>query len=202
MAEMIGETATSETRASGLGRWARWAGRLGGALAFLVVGGLVGLLLLTAVMPRLSGYQTYVIYGSSMGPAVKLGSLIVAKTAKVEDLRVGDIIVFSSPGNDTTVTHRIVGIREAEDGLYFQTKGDASNGSDPREVELQGRPVHKFVYAVPYLGYFVNFAKTALGIALLVALPAAALVALELPQARKKTSEARIVREDESLGKG
>ena len=198
---MIGGTARPETRASGLGRWARWAGRLGGALAFLVVGGLVGLLLLTAVMPRLSGYQTYVIYGSSMEPAIKVGSLILAEPVDVQDLQVGDIITFRSPGNGVMVTHRIVGVREENGQRFFQTKGDASNGGDPTEVRLEGG-VRRLAYKLPYLGYFVDFAKSALGIALLVALPAAALVALQLPQARKKTSEAGIVREDESLGKG
>jgi len=181
---MIGETARSETRASGLGRWARWAGRLSGALAVLVVGGLVGLLLLTAVMPRLSGYQTYVIYGSSMEPTIKVGSLILAKPAQVDGLEVGDIIAFQSPGNGVTVTHRIVGVREENGQHYFRTKGDASNGGDPQEVRLEDG-VQELAYDLPYLGYFVHFAKSTMGMILLLVLPAAGLLALHWTKSRE-----------------
>ncbi|MDP2674684.1 MAG: signal peptidase I [Dehalococcoidia bacterium] len=182
---MITETATPEGLAgSRREHWARWAGRLGGALAFLVVGGLVGLLLLTAVMPRLSGYQTYVIYGSSMEPTIKVGSLILAKPAEVDGLEVGDIIAFQSPGNGVTVTHRIVGVREENGQHYFRTKGDASNGGDPQEVRLEDG-VQELAYDLPYLGYFLHFAKSTTGMILLLVLPAAGLLALHWTKNRE-----------------
>ena len=181
---MISETARPETRAGGRRRsWTRGAGRLAGVLAFLSVLGLMGLLLVTAAAPRLWGYQTYIIYGSSMEPTIKLGSLILAKTANVGDLQVGDIIVFRS-GNETTVTHRIVGIREEDGQRYFKTKGDATNGADPQEVRLEGG-VHRLAFKLPYLGYFVDFAKSTTGMILLVVLPALGLMALHLTNSRE-----------------
>ena len=173
---MISETARPEIQGGGRQRmWARGAARLATRLAFLGVLGLLGLVLVTAAVPRLWGYQTYVIYGSSMEPTIKLGSLIVAEPVATEDLQVGDIVVFRSPGNGTTVTHRISGVREEDGQRYFQTKGDASNGGDPLEVTLENG-VQQVAYDLPYVGYFVDFAGSTLGIVLLLVLPAAGLL--------------------------
>jgi len=127
-------------------------------------------------VPRLSGYQTYIIYGSSMEPTISIGSLVVGQPVDVEELKVGDIIAFRPPGEaNTTITHRVVGIREEAGVRYFRTKGDAVDAADPQEVPLQGQ-VHKFAYELPYLGYFIDFGKSGPGIMLLVLLPAAGLV--------------------------
>ena len=194
---MITETARPETHAGGRRRrWTRGAGRLASALASLGVLGLLGLLLATAAAPRIWGYQTYVIYGSSMEPTIKLGSLIVAEPANVDDLQVGDIIVFHSPSNGTTVTHRIVGIREEDGQRYFQTKGDASNGGDPLEVSLENG-VQQVAYDLPYLGYFVDFANSTLGIVLLLVLPALGLLGLHWTKSREAAATDR-----EAAGEG
>ncbi|HLE82307.1 MAG TPA: signal peptidase I [Dehalococcoidia bacterium] len=194
---MITETARPETQAGGRRRrWIRGAGRLASALASLGVLGLLGLLLATAAAPRIWGYQTYVIYGSSMEPTIKLGSLVVAEPANVDDLQVGDIIVFRSPSNGTTVTHRIVGIREEDDQRYFQTKGDASNGGDPLEVSLENG-VQQVAYDLPYLGYFVDFANSTLGIVLLLVLPALGLLGLHWTKSREAAATDR-----EAAGEG
>jgi len=172
---MISETARPDTPAGGRQRrWARGAGRLARLLVIIGTLALLGTLLAAAV-PRLWGYQSYVIYGNSMEPAIKVGSLILAKPANVDDLQVEDIIVFRSPGNAVTLTHRIVSIREEDGQRYFQTKGDASNGGDPQEVLLEGG-VHRLAFKLPYLGYFVDFAKSGPGLMLLLILPAAALL--------------------------
>ncbi len=181
---MISETARPETPAGGRGRrWTRWAIRLAGLLPVLGVLALLALLLATIAAPSLGGYRTYVIYGSSMEPTIKLGSLIVAKSADVEDLEVGDIIAFRS-GNETIVTHRITGIREEDGHRLVLTKGDASNGADPTEIQLEDG-VRRVAYHLPYLGYVVDFAKGPLGIILLVALPAIGLLALHLTSGRQ-----------------
>ncbi len=173
---MISETARPEIQAGGRQRtWARGAGRLAGRLAGLGVLGLLGLVLVTAAVPRLWGYQTYVIYGSSMEPTIKLGSLVAAKSANVEDLQVSDIIVFRNSNNGTTVTHRITGVREEDGRRYFKTTGDATNGDDHQAVTLENG-VQQVTYDLPYVGYFVDFAGSTLGIVLLLILPAAGLL--------------------------
>jgi signal peptidase len=187
---MISETARPETQAGGSQRsWTQWAGRLARLLVIVGTLALLGTLLAAAAAPRILGYQTYVIYGSSMEPTIKLGSLIVTKPAKVDDLQVDDIIAFRS-GNETTVTHRITGIREEDGHRLVLTKGDASNGADPLETHLEGE-VNRLAYHVPYLGYFVDFANSTPGIILLVALPALGLMALHLTNGRERAGQDR-----------
>ncbi len=187
---MISETARPETHAGGRQRsWTQWAGRLARLLVIIGTLALLGALLVTAAAPRILGYQTYVIYGSSMEPAIMLGSLIVTKPAKVDDLQVGDIIAFRS-GNETIVTHRITGIREEDGHRLVLTKGDASNGSDPLETHLEGE-INRLAYHAPYLGYFVDFANSTPGIILLVALPALGLLALHLTNSREGAAKDR-----------
>ena len=185
---MISETAKPEMRAGRRqGKWVQWAGRLARLLVALATLALLGALL-AAALPRLWGYQSYVIYGSSMEPTIKVGSLILAKPVDVADLQVGDIIAFRTP-NEVTVTHRIVGIREEDGQHYFKTKGDATNGADTTEVRLESG-VHRLAYKLPYLGYFIDFAKSPAGIILLIALPAAALLALSWSKQRRPRHQA------------
>ncbi|GAG51869.1 unnamed protein product, partial [marine sediment metagenome] len=127
---------------------------------------------------NLLGYQSYVIYSGSMEPAVKVGSLLLTRPAGVEDLRVGDVITYRSPGNHTTLTHRIVSVRQEDGERAFTTKGDASLEPDPREVILRGQ-VSKMTFDIPYLGYVVDFAKSIQGVVLLLLVPAAGLVLIQ-----------------------
>ncbi len=185
---MISETARPETRAgSPQGKWVQRAGRLA---RLLVAAGTLALLgaLLAAALPRLWGYQSYVIYGSSMEPTIKVGSLVLTEPVDLADLQVGDIIAFRSP-NEITVTHRIVSIREEDGQHYVKTKGDASDGGDPTEVSLEGEG-HRLAYKLPYLGYFIDFAKSPAGIILLIALPAAWLLVSSLSKQRRPRQQA------------
>jgi len=157
MAEVVHETARPQTQAGSRQRkWARWAGRLASALFLLGLGGLLVLLLVTAAELRLWGYQNYVIYGGSMEPTIKRGSLMLAKPVKMDDLQVGDIIAFRKPGNGIRVIHRIVGIREEDGQRYFETKGDANSGRDAQKVSMDDG-VQQLAYDLPYLGYFRSF---------------------------------------------
>jgi signal peptidase len=157
----------------------------GGYLGFALCLALLGLLLAVAV-PKFFGYDSFVIYSGSMEPTVKVGSLLVAKPVAAEDLQVGDVIVFRHPENpDTTITHRIAGIRQENGERIFTTKGDASANPDPREVRLRGR-VGKMAYAVPYLGYLVDFIKTKEGALVFLVAPALGLGLTHLWTVRKR----------------
>ena len=161
--------------------------RFGQAVALMTLVaclGLVGLLLFVAI-PNLWGSNSFVIYSSSMEPTIKVGSLIMAGPVDIDQVQVGDIIVFRTPSDpNTTITHRVVGVREEDGVRYFQTKGDATNGTDPVETPLSGR-VYRFQYEMPFLGYFVHFAKGTLGMILLVVLPLAGLLALHWTKNRE-----------------
>ena len=159
------------------GRPGVWPRRLLNASGYLALALALTLLasLLTVMATNLMGYDSYVIYSGSMGPTVKVGSLLLTRPVDVDALRVGDVITYRSPGNHTTLTHRIVSMRQQEGDWVFKTKGDASLKPDPQEVVLRGQ-VSKMVFDIPYLGYVVDFARSIQGVLLLLVVPAAGLL--------------------------
>jgi signal peptidase len=154
-----------------------WPRRIVDIVGYLALALCLALLgsLLTVAATNLLGYESYVIYSDSMNPTVKVGSLLLTRPVDVEDLRAGDVITYRSPGNHTTLTHRIVSIRQQDGERIFKTKGDASLEPDPRELILRGR-VSKMAFDIPYLGYVLDFAKSIQGVVLLLLVPAAGLV--------------------------
>jgi signal peptidase len=138
--------------------------------AALVVVGALG----ASLAPRLLGYSSVIVYGGSMAGTIPVGSIAVTEQVSMEDVGVGDVIVFHPPTtspNSLPLMHRVVSIREEEGQRLFQTKGDSNATPDPAEVALQGTG-SRVVYTVPYVGYLVNFARTPVGWSLLLVLPA------------------------------
>jgi len=154
-----------------------WPRRILDIVGYLALALCLALLgsLLTVAATNLLGYENYVIYSGSMEPTVKVGSLLLTRPVDVDALRVGDVITYRSPGNHTTLTHRIVSMRQQDGEWVFETKGDASLGPDPREIILRGQ-VSKMAFDIPYLGYVVDFARSTQGVVLFLLVPAAGLV--------------------------
>jgi signal peptidase len=168
------------------GRASVWSRLLLNVLGYLALAFCLALLgsLVTVAATNVLGYSSYVIYSGSMDPTVKVGSLLLTRPTDVEDLQVGDVITYRSPGNHTNLTHRIVNIRQQDGEWVFQTKGDASLEPDPREVILRGQ-VSKMALDIPYLGYVVDFAKSIQGVVLLLLVPGAGLLLMQALKAWK-----------------
>jgi signal peptidase len=148
---------------------------IGGSL--LAVAALLALVLLAAL--PLFGYPTTVVNGGSMAPALHMGSLIVSHTVDPEALQVGDVITFRRSEAKTRLTHRIVAMRQEEGRWYFTTKGDANATPDPEEIYFLDK-AHKMVFSLPYAGYLLLFARSLHGLALLILVPALALVMIHI----------------------
>ncbi len=104
------------------------------------------------------GVRPYVVLSGSMEPVIKTGSLVfVNHNAKFSDLKVGDVITFKT--GDVVVTHRV---HEVKDGKIV-TKGDANENADGGYVTASTL-VGKDVYAVPRLGYAVQFLQSLPGV--------------------------------------
>ena len=150
-----------------------WAWLIG---VFTVV--VLGVALLV-LLPSLLGFHRYVIESGSMEPALSVGTVVYAKPALAEDLRVGHIISYQPPPEtrvDDVVTHRIARIeRLAEPGreprLVFTTKGDANQTPDPWRATLDDDEAAREEFHIPYVGY----------IYLALAVPWVRLVAIVIP---------------------
>ena len=70
----------------------------------------------------------------------------------VDDVAVGDVIVFAAPTTGRMTVHRVVEIEQGENGPVFTTKGDANDGPDPWRLAVDGDHLHRVRMAVPVLG--------------------------------------------------
>lgn len=130
----------------------RWTGQV---LAWSVILGVVAVLAVAVVIPRVAGATPYAVLTGSMRPAYPPGTLVVVKPLAPEDVRAGDVITYQiESGEATVVTHRVTEVSTSLDGqVTFTTQGDANDAADPeqvRPVQLKGR----VWYAAPYLGHF------------------------------------------------
>ncbi|MGN6252461.1 MAG: signal peptidase I [Marmoricola sp.] len=129
--------------------------RLGArVLAWLVITGAGGLILLAVAVPRLGGATPYVVLTGSMRPMMPPGTLVVVRPVRARDIGVGDVVTYQlRSGEPAVVTHRVVSVRVDRHGRRsFLTQGDSNPSPDAaavRPVQVKGLRW----YSVPYAGY-------------------------------------------------
>ena len=162
-------------------RAGKWAGNI-------ILGLVLCAVLFAFLIPTAFSGSLAIVRSSSMEPAMRAGALAVMLPVDTEDVKVGDIIVFDPPWDSNpgvTVSHRVIGVYYQEDiffddeDIFFDTKGDATEDSDPEYVPAQS--VHgRVLFNIPYLGYAANaitgYVRTWLGFVTLVCIPMAILV--------------------------
>ncbi|HEX8923781.1 MAG TPA: signal peptidase I [Patescibacteria group bacterium] len=133
-------------------------------------------------------YKLYTVISGSMEPAIHTGSVVMVTPSKT--YRKGDIITFwpSSTAADSTVTHRIADLKTVDGRPSVVTKGDANNTTDLSPTPVTDI-IGKLVVAIPYLGYPVAFAKTQLGLILLVIIPTTLIVYSEFQNIIKEAKK-------------
>jgi signal peptidase I len=115
-----------------------------------------------------TGWKALAVPTGSMRPTINPGSLVLVHSAPDSSLRVGDVITYANPTRLTsTITHRIIHIGIAES---FTTQGDANPTAD-RPI-VAGLVQGKEVWHVPYLGAWLSWTHTPIGVSFLVYLPA------------------------------
>lgn len=91
------------------------------------------------------------VESNSMVPTFQRGDILVLQGVPSDQLKIGDIIVFSASGQATPIVHRIIKINP--DGT-FQTKGDANSGQLSFEKNINPEYVHgKEIVIIPYIGW-------------------------------------------------
>jgi signal peptidase I len=140
------EGASGRTRRSPIATAMRWA--VGLALAVAVLGVLV---LSVGTFTGWLSIQT--VPTGSMEPTIHKGSVIVVDPIAVDDVEVGDIIVFAAPETGRMTVHRVATVEYDGDGRpVFTTRGDANNGPDPWRLTVDGDHLHQVRYSVPVVG--------------------------------------------------
>lgn len=116
---------------------------------------------LSLIIPRLAGYEGYVVVSGSMEPTIPVGSLIYSQQTDPALLKTGDVIVFIDEARGTTpITHRVV-TNDPSTGTII-TKGDANQSEDINPVTYDN-VVGKVAAHVPRIGFTVAMFTTVLG---------------------------------------
>ncbi len=100
--------------------------------------------LVMAVLTKLMGnsifpYTMHYVVSGSMEPEIKAGDLVIAKKTDIEDVKIGDYVVFVSPDpklNKITIIHSVVDIAEDEQGIKLTTQG-IKEGLSPDEYPVR-----------------------------------------------------------------
>lgn len=121
--------------------------------------------------PQIMGYQLKTVLSGSMEPGIKTGSIIAVKPGgDMTRFGEGDVITFKQD-KQTLVTHRITEVITSGEHVMYKTKGDNNNAEDMDPVLSENVVAVYTDFTIPYVGYFVEFAKSQLGSALLMILP-------------------------------
>lgn len=145
--------------------------------------GIAGLLLGT-MLPIPGNLEMKIVKSGSMEPEIPTGSLVVVQPAA--SYGKGDIITFGKDTKtDIPTTHRIIAINP--DGS-FVTKGDANEEQDQNPV-ARVEVIGKVILSIPGAGYVLDFARTKLGFALLIGIPAGLVILEELLTIMRETQK-------------
>ena len=111
----------------------RAAGRNAAGRILYVIGALLMAVVIAAcfslVIPKLAGYDVYVVVSGSMEPAIPVGSIVYSHKTEPAELQTDDVIVFiDSARGETPITHRVVTNDTA--ACLITTKGDANEHED------------------------------------------------------------------------
>lgn len=94
-----------------------------------------------------------VVVSNSMYPTLKINDIIVVKSVSIDEVNIGDVIVFRSPLNPRTpIVHRVMDIVVDEQGAkMIITKGDRNPAPDPWTI-TEDLLIGKVVYVIPQIG--------------------------------------------------
>jgi len=115
-------------------------------------------------------YPVLVVVSGSMVPTLERGDLIVVRGVNPGEIAVGTIIVFHSPRDyETLIVHRVYGLEQKGDEVYFRTKGDYNPRPDDWIIPAN-YVVGVFIARIPYVGVIVMRLREPFGMGVIVIL--------------------------------
>lgn len=129
----------------------------------------------------IGSYRMFTVVTGSMDPVYKVGEVVISKEVDPSTIKKGDDVVYLGEKNDfkdKIVTHRVIKIEKKDNEYYFTTKGIANDYSDP--VISSDQIYGKVVYKPVVLSFLSGILNTKLGFYLLIFVPVAFLIFLEI----------------------
>lgn len=141
------------------------------------------------VLEAPGGYRLFVVQSGSMEPVIKTASMVLV--VPQSEYRQGEVITFlANPSanlkhSSSTVTHRIVAVKDDEGRKIYQTRGDANNAFD-KDTVSQKQILGKVLFSVSYIGYLIAFTKTQLGLITLIVIPGTIIIYSEVMKIKQE----------------
>lgn len=120
--------------------------------------------------PQAFGYQLKTVLSGSMEPTFQTGSVIAVKPLSSEErksLKKDDVITFQA-SEEKLITHRVIGVSSSGDHVMYETKGDNNKTADMEPVLSENVRAVYTGFTIPYVGYFIDFAQSKEGSAILL----------------------------------
>jgi signal peptidase I len=140
----------------------------------VVLVGLILVVLFAVVLGKLvplTGRSTIAVGGSSMEPAIHLGSAMVLEPVVPDALQVGDVVSMRIKEANAIFTHRVISVVDRPDGRWVQTKGDANAEPDPTLVPASAI-IGRVVVSFPWMGYLLAVLAIPSGVIFVIGLAA------------------------------
>ena len=112
---------------------------------------LVGVTIVFSLL--VSGITDFVmisIGSNSMAPNINKGDAVVYKKVDIDDIKVGDVLVFKYDGK--VIVHRIIDIEEHNKNIVFYTKGDNNENEDGWPIK-EDMIIGKCLFRIVYIGW-------------------------------------------------
>lgn len=123
--------------------------------------------------PQAFGYQLKTVLSGSMEPTFQTGSVIAVKPLNSEEsksLKKDDVITFQA-SEEKLITHRVIGVSSSGNHVMYETKGDNNKTADMEPVLSDNVRAIYTGFTIPYVGYFIDFAQSKEGSAILLIVP-------------------------------
>lgn len=106
--------------------------------------------------PNLFGYRTILVVSGSMEPVIHTNSLCVIKYCNIEDIELGDIVLYRNDKLGMDIVHRAIEKGIDNNKLTLRTKGDANNSQDAMKI-IEDSLYGKVVYIANWTSPILNF---------------------------------------------
>ena len=133
------------------------------------------------------GWNIDVVLSGSMEPAIQTGGVVVILPVDPDNVKVGDVVTYSSLSGKSLTTHRVIAIEDQPE-RQFITKGDANRNPDPSPI-LPSQIVGIVVLSFPYVGYLITYIRTPVGFVFVLGVPALLIIGSELKSHMSKKEE-------------
>ena len=100
------------------------------------------------------GYKPVIVVSGSMLPTIEVNSINIVKECSIDELEVGDIVMYKSDYEDILITHRVQEFIDGESGKELIAKGDNNDIADAypiRADQVRGKIVYTWNDIAPIL---------------------------------------------------